>query len=171
MPELPRLVVNTGPLIALVAALDEITVLRSLYAEVLVPFEVSREMGAKGEHAFAARQFEQARWLTKKDRPLEIMPLLANSLDRGEAAVIQLALNEQVPTVAIDEAVGRRFAKLSGLRVTGSVGILLRARREGVPFSMRAALEKMRDRGVWLGQRVVDYALAQAGEHPEDDVD
>ncbi len=165
MPEPPRLVINTGPLIALVAALDDLAVLESLYREVLVPFEVCREIRVQGYQAFATRQFEEARWLTKKDRPLEIDPLLANSLDIGEAAVIQLALNEQVSTVAIDETVGRRVAKLSGLQLTGSIGILLRARREGLSFSMRAAMNRMRARGVWLSQQVVDYALRTVGEY------
>ncbi len=166
MPEPARLVINTGPLIALVAALGELAVLEALFQEVFVPFEVCREMRARGHQAFATRQFEEARWLTKKDRPQEIDPLLANSLDAGEAAVIQLALNEQVSTVAIDETVGRRVAKLSVLQLTGSIGILLRARREGFSFSMRAVLERMRAHGVWLSQQVVDYALRKAGEHP-----
>ena len=166
MPEAPRLVINTGPLIALVAALGDLTVLEILYQEVLVPFEVCREMRAKGYQAFAIRQFEEAHWLTKKEQALSIDPLLASSLDAGEAAVIQLALNERVSTVAIDETVGRRFAKLSGLKLTGSIGILLRARQEGLSFSMHAALERMKARGVWLGQQVVDFALRQAGEHP-----
>ena len=161
MPELPRLVIN----IALVAALDDLAVLKILYQEVLVPHEVCREMRAKGYQAFATGQFEEARWLTKKEQPLTVDPLLANSLDAGEAAVIQLALNEQISTVAIDETVGRRVAKLSGLNLTGSIGILLRARREGFSFSMPAALERMRARGVWLSQQVVDFALRQASEH------
>lgn len=166
MPEPSRLVINTGPLIALVAATDELSVLESLYDEAIVPFEVCREMRARGYQAFAAPQFEENRWLTKRTQPLTISPLLANSLDAGEAAVIQLALDEQISTVAIDETVGRRIAKLSGLRLTGSVGILLRALREGASFSMRVALEKMKSRGVWLSQQVVDYALAEAGERP-----
>lgn len=120
MPEPSRLVINTGPLIALVAALDDLAILKDLYQEVLIPFEVCREMRARGYQAFAIRQFEEAHWLTKKEQSLAIDPLLANSLDVGEAAVIQLALNEQVSTVAIDETVGRRVAKLSGLKLTGS---------------------------------------------------
>ncbi len=165
MPEPSRLVINTGPVIALVAALDDLAVLEPLYQEVLVPFEVCQEMRVQGYQAFATRQFEEASWLTKLERPLVIDPLLGNSLDIGEAAVIQLALNEGISTVAIDETVGRRVARLSGLQLTGSIGILLRAQREGVSFSMRAAIERMRARGVWLSQQVVEYALRTAEEH------
>ena len=85
-------------------------------------------------------------------------------LDRGEAAVIQVALDEKVETVCIDEPVGRRVARLNGLRITGSLGVLLRARREGTAFSMADAIGRMRARGIWLGEDVVRFALLEAGE-------
>jgi predicted nucleic acid-binding protein len=100
---------------------------------------------------------------------LDIASFLANSLDSGEAAVIQLALDKTIETVCIDEAVGRRMARLSGLSVTGSIGVLLRARREGYPFSMRDAIQRMRQRGVWLSDRVVDFALGQTEKPPGND--
>ena len=148
----------------MVAAIGDLEVLESLYDEVLVPLEVVREIAAGGIDGLAVRELEQARGLTKRAKPVEIGTLLANSLDLGEAAVIQLALDEQIPTVAIDEAVGRRVAKLCGLQLTGSVGILLKARAQGFDFSMRTALERMRARGIWLSQGLVDSALKLAEE-------
>ena len=93
--------------------------------------------------------------------------MLLNSLDSGEAAVIQLALNENIQTVCIDEMAGRRMARLHGLTVTGSIGVLFRAWRAGHNISLRDVLERMRNRGIWLSDRVINFALAQAGEHPE----
>ncbi len=49
--------------------------------------------------------------------------------------------------------------------VTGSIGILLRAKSEGRPFSMRQAIDRMQARGIWLSDRVIAFALAQAA-HP-----
>ncbi|MGC9400688.1 MAG: DUF3368 domain-containing protein [Anaerolineae bacterium] len=161
--DVQELVINTGPLLALVAALGDLEVLQR-YQNVWVPFEVCQEISAGGVTGFGVAAFEAAHWLNKQDAPLEITPILHNALDRGEAAVIQLALNEAIQTVCIDEAVGRRVARLHNLSVTGSVGILLRAKREGYPFSMREALDRMQAQGVWLSERVVAYALAQADE-------
>ncbi len=165
MPETQRIVINTSPLIALVSALGDLTVLQSLYTQVLVPFEVCQELLVGGSNAFAVAEFESAHWLQKQSTPLEISPILINSLDRGEAAVIQLALNEGIQTVCIDEAVGRRVARLSGLSLTGSIGILLRAKREGYTFSMQEAIERMRNRGIRLSDTVIAFALEQAGEN------
>jgi predicted nucleic acid-binding protein len=167
MPEPARMAINTGPLIALVAAVGDLTVLRSLYTEVLVPYEVCQEILVGGSTGFAVAEFEAAIWLQKQQAPLNISPLLLNSLDRGEAAVIQLAIDENISTVCIDEAAGRRIARLSGLTLTGSIGILLRAKQSGYPFSMQQAISQMLNRGIRLSPTVINFALEQAGEnHP-----
>jgi predicted nucleic acid-binding protein len=163
MPSAHRIVINTAPILAIVAALGDLSVFQ-LYQEVLVPCEVGQEIFAGGTDGFAIAEFEAATWLNKQNQPLTIPPLLANSLDRGEAAVIQLALNKGIQTVCIDEAAGRRIAQLSGLSLTGSIGILLKAKQRGYSFSMPQAIQKMQDRGVWLSQKVIQFTLKQAEE-------
>jgi predicted nucleic acid-binding protein len=165
MPETERIVIDTAPLISLVAALGDLKVLESLYSQVLVPFEVCQEILAGGSSGFAVAEFEAANWLQKWSTPVEIsLPLLSSSLDRGEAGVIQLAINEKIPTVCIDETVGRRIAKANGLLLTGSTAILLRAKKEGYPFSMKEAIERMKNQGIRLSEKLVNFALEQAGE-------
>jgi hypothetical protein len=44
MPDRKEIVINTGPLIALVAAVGDLTLLNRLYSRILVPFEVCGEM-------------------------------------------------------------------------------------------------------------------------------
>jgi predicted nucleic acid-binding protein len=51
MPENKSLVINTGPLLALIAGYGDLSLLEKLYQHVLVPFEVCQEIesgGAKG---------------------------------------------------------------------------------------------------------------------------
>ncbi len=168
MPETERIVIDTAPLISLVAALGDLKVLQSLYSQVLVPFEVCQEILAGGSSGFAVAEFETADWLQKWSYPLEISPsLFISSLDRGEASVIQLAINEKVLTVCIDETIGRRVAKSNGLLLTGSIAILLRAKKEGYSFSMQEAIQRMRNRGIRLSEKLVNFALSQAGESDE----
>jgi predicted nucleic acid-binding protein len=164
MPRIRDLVINTGPIIAIIAALNDLRVLQILYRRVLVPLEVCREITAKGSAAFAVAQFDEARWLTRYPHALEISPILMNSLDLGEAAVIQLALNEGISTVCIDESAGRRIARLNNLSLTGSIGILLRAKKEGYPISIRQAIDQMKIIGIRLSEHVINFALAQSGE-------
>ncbi|WP_199329267.1 DUF3368 domain-containing protein [Coleofasciculus sp. FACHB-1120] len=75
-----------------------------------------------------------------------------------------MATNEGIQTVCIDTVVRRRISRLSGLSLTDSIGILLRAKREGYLVSMQQAIERMRNRSIRLRETVVTFALEQAGE-------
>jgi len=132
MPDRSKIIVtNTTPLIALTAATGNLDILRHLYSRVVVPDEVAAEIKAGGKEAFGLDVFEQASWLEISNNPVVLPPYLQNSLDRGEASVIQTALQEGINLVCIDEVAGRRIARLSKLSITGSIGILLKAKSVG----------------------------------------
>ncbi len=149
MPETKEIVINTGPLLALISALGDLSFLESLYKRVLVPFEVCQEIECGGASGFGVDEFRKAEFIEKKSHALTIAPFLHNALDLGEAAVIQLALDEQIDTVCIDESIGRRIARLNGLELTGSIGVLIRAKKNGLDFSMRNAIDQMKSRGIF----------------------
>src|SRR3989304_4140024 len=93
MPDQTKAVVtNTTPLIALTAATGNLEVLRSLYTRVVVPYEVAEEIKVGGKDAFGLDVFDQASWLEINPGPVVLPPYLQNTLDRGEASVIQTAL-------------------------------------------------------------------------------
>jgi predicted nucleic acid-binding protein len=161
MPENKKIIINTGPILALVAALDGLDILRELYSQVMVSYEVFQEIMAGGSTGFGVKEFEQANWIIKRKNPSNISTYLSNSLDIGEASVIQIALDENIQNVCIDETVGRRIARLHNLKVTGSVGVLVRAKNEGFSISMRDAIQKMKQNGVWLSDEVIEFALNQ----------
>ncbi len=52
MPETEKLVINTGPLLALIASVGDLSLLELLYRRVLVPFEVCQEIEAGGTSGF-----------------------------------------------------------------------------------------------------------------------
>ena len=56
MPESRELVINTGPLLALIAGTGDLSLLGQLYKRVLVPFEVCQEIEAGGHFDFALKQ-------------------------------------------------------------------------------------------------------------------
>lgn len=164
MPKSQVIVINTSPLIALVAALGNLEILDSLYEEVVIPFAVCEEILKGGKTNFAVSAFEKARWLNKQNDAIKISQFLLNSLDLGEASVIQVALNQNIKTVCIDETVGRRVARLNNLSVTGSIGILLKYKQQKPSLSMKNAIQNMISHNIYLSQNVIDFALKNAGE-------
>lgn len=160
MPDARRaIVIDTTPLIALAAGTGELEILRALYDRVIVPFEVTEELHAAGGDALGVAAFEKATWLERRAAAVPVSQLLGNTLDRGEASVIQTALNEGIALVCIDETVGRRVARMSGLTLTGSIGVLIKAQRQGYAVSIPQVLDRMREHGIWLSEEVVRFAL------------
>ena len=89
--------------------------------------------------------------------------LLAD-LDCGEAEVIALALEQNCDLVIIDERLARRHAQRMRLKVTGTVGVLLRAKQRGFLESISPLLERLRGGGIHIGDSVVEEALRLAVE-------
>jgi len=161
MPEKNTIVINTGPILALVSALGDLTILKLLYDKVIIPYEVSNEIMYGGNTGFAVKEFEQATWLTKQQQKVHMSTFLASSLDIGEASVIETALQNNIARVCIDEAVGRRVARLHHLKLTGSIGILIKAKNTGHPIDMEKSLARMKAKGIWLSDSVIKFALEQ----------
>ena len=123
-----------------------------------------QEIEAGGRTQFARDEFRAASWMDKRSVSVSVSPLLQSTLDPGEAAVVALAVAEQIATVAIDETVGRRIARLHGLNVTGSLGVLIRAKQQGAEIKLRTSIERMRQQGIWLSDALEKECLRLAGE-------
>lgn len=129
MPDMPRrVVVNATPIIAL-SLIGSIDLLRQLYVEILIPPAVHAEVLSGGIERAGMLELKQASWI--RDTPLQ-SPRSADllvDLARGEAEVLVLALEQQADMVILDERLARRHAQRLGIPVTGTLGVLLRAKQ------------------------------------------
>jgi uncharacterized protein len=80
-------------------------------------------------------------------------------LDKGEAEVIVLANGLQADLVIIDERLGREFAEYFNLKVTGTIGVLLKAKELGFIEKIKPLINQMIDSGIWLNKKLIDKIL------------
>ena len=65
----------------------------------------------------------------------------------------------------MDELRARRIAERAyGLRVKGSAGVLVAAKRAGLIRAVRPLLESMVEQGYFLSHRLIERASNEAGE-------
>jgi predicted nucleic acid-binding protein len=151
-------------LIAL-AMIDQLAVLQHLYHEVLVPNTVPQEVLQGGAANLGVRAYQHAEWIQVRELATPFELALLASLDVGEASVIQLARECDIPLVLIDERKGRKVARsVYHLRVIGTAGLLVKAKHQGLITNVREALTGMRNGGYHLHERIVEFALREAGE-------
>jgi len=162
--KMPELVINTGPIISLTAAVGSLEFLEELYTEILVPKEVFTELQAGGLDCAELRAIRSCSVLSIAEEIVELPVLLNSQLDKGEASVIQNAVMHGIPVVAIDEKMGRRIARLHELRITGSVGILIKAAKTGLISSLAVCFERMHAHGIWISRNLQEQALRMLDE-------
>jgi predicted nucleic acid-binding protein len=157
-----EVVCNTSPLQYLHQA-DVLDLLPRLYENVLVPAPVVLELEeglARGVTLPDVRAFT---WVTIVDPPApELLPLVTD-LGPGERSALAVALGRRL-TVVLDDALARRHAKLLGVRFTGTLGILIRAKREGYLPAVRPVLERLEALQFRLDEATRSKALELSGE-------
>ena len=163
------LVVNTGPLVAL-ATVERLDILPVLFETIAIPEDVHREIQKGGAVGLGLPAYEHASWLRVEPLSDTVDPLLTSMLDKGEAAVIQLARERRASCVLIDERKARRIARaIYNLRVIGTVGTLVEAKKRGIVEQIGPLLATMRQNGYWIHDSIIDFALAEAGESERSD--
>lgn len=159
-----KVICNTGPLVAL-SMIDRIDILRHLFEVVAVPEAVHREILVGGATNAGLSNYHKVQWIKVMTLSTPADPLLITALDAGEAAVIGLARELNADFTLIDERKARKVARtVYGLKVIGSAGILVEAKRHGLIANVGAALQIIRDSGYRIGDSIVEAALREAGE-------
>ena len=124
---MPEVIANTSPLQYLFQ-LDLLDFLPQLYGAVLVPEGVVRELRHGTRLGISLPDLESLSWLrTCKSAP--VLPLAAG-LGIGEREVLALAMEVDSPLVILDDALARRFAQRLSIPVTGTLGLLLKAKQQ-----------------------------------------
>ena len=159
-------VADTSPILNL-ALIDQTACLHQQFDSVRIPRAVREEL--------LAGQRKRERLETLLNRPFfTVEPVSRNDLvrefrselDRGESEALALAIEQSADLVLIDERDGRKVARRHDLRVTGVVGVLIRAAKNGT-LSLEPALRSLREAGFWISDDLVQQAIA-AVESEED---
>ena len=85
-----------------------------------------------------------------------LLKKLETQLDSGEAAVICAGLETKESIVAIDDLKGRKIASSLGLRVTGTLGILVKAKRNGHITVLEPLVEKLIQVGIRISPTIIE---------------
>lgn len=151
MPEV--VIADTSCFIAL-SRIQSLDLLRSVYGSVTTTSIVANEFG---------RPLPD--WVTIADPDDELrLRTLALQVDKGEASAIALAMETPGCTIILDDRKGRVVAAALGLSVTGTLGVVVKAKLQGHISSIKPWLEKLRVAGFRSSPDIEGELLREAGE-------
>jgi hypothetical protein len=160
---------NTSPLSNL-AIVGRLALLRDQFGVVLVPSAVRREL-IQLRHPVATELLDQAfrdGWLQATSLLQPAPGYLGAGLHAGEAEALALAVELPADLTLLDDGDARRRAREAGLRISGILGVLLRAKRDGYIPSLREEIRRLReDARFFIARPLERELLAAAGEIPD----
>ena len=90
--------------------------------------------------------------------------IITASVDEGEASAIALALDYDDALLIIDDLKGRNFALQLGLKITGTLGILIEAKLAGHLPLLKPVLEKIKQTNFRLSDKLESLILSRVNE-------
>jgi predicted nucleic acid-binding protein len=154
MPE--NLVIADTSCLILLNKIDELNILKDNYNKVYITPEIANEFN-----------LEIPEWIEiieVRNRTLQL--LFQNSLDLGESTALSLAFEIPDSIVILDDLKARKVARNLGLKITGTIGVIVNAKLKGTIPSVKEILDKIIKTDFRINAKIINEAISAAGESP-----
>lgn len=158
-----KVIVNSTPLIILSNA-ENLSILKSVYKEITIPQAVFAEVTAKKDTACSELK-KNLDWIhINKISDESSKRMYQAKLHAGEVEVMIFAQEQKADLVILDDNAAKKTAKFLNLTVTGTLGVLLKAKSLGIIQSVKPIADKIRENGFFITEEIYNLVLKQANE-------
>jgi len=150
---MPKNIVADTSCLVLLEKIDELTILQKLFHTVWITDIIAEEFGS-----------ELPEWIQKKEiADKKYLRILETTVDPGEASAIALAV--QINGILIlDDMKARRLASGLSLDYTGTLGVLVEAKKSGYISSLRDILHRIKKTNFYMPDELEDKLLNSVNE-------
>ncbi len=149
-----KVIVSDTSCLILLDKIGELNLLNRLFGTIIITQEIADEF-----------KKELPNWV-RIENPVNktYQKILETSLDRGEASAIAFAIEQSDCLLIIDDYKGRKYAEQLGIKITGTLGIVIEAKLVGHLKSVKPLLEKIKKTDFKLTTELERKTLEKSGE-------
>ena len=134
--------------------IGELELLNIIYGNIVTTFDIAEEYGDT-----------LPSWVSVVSvKDIYRQQLLKMQIDKGESSAIALALETPESTIILDDYKARKIAHNLGINITGTIGIIVKAKLNGVIPSIKPMLQKIKETNFRLSTELELLALKEAKE-------
>jgi len=142
----PSIIISDTSCLIALSNINLLDILNQLYEVILITPEVANEYGES-----------LPEWITVKVvNDTGKLKAFNRFIDLGESSAIALAMETDDALLIVDDKEARIFASNLGLKITGTLGILIRASKKGIITNLSEAISKLRKTGFHLPSNIDD---------------
>ena len=158
-----KIISNSTPLIIL-GNIDKLFILKELYKEIIIPKAVFYELTAKEDKA-KQKLIQNLDWIKVLEvQNTENRRMYQSKLHDGEVEVMILAQEISADLLIIDDNAAKKTAKFLGFIITGTLGVLLKAKSQGIITNIKIILNEMLNQGFYISENMIKLVLKSANE-------
>jgi predicted nucleic acid-binding protein len=151
---MPRAIISDTSCFIILSNIGELELLHQVYGQIITTLEIANEYGEP------LPEWVEIASVTDKYR----QQLLEMQIDRGESSAIALAMETPDSIVILDDYKARKIAERLGIPITGTIGIIVKAKLSGIIPSIKPLLYKIKQTNFRISDDIENLALTEAQE-------
>ena len=160
---MPEVICNTSP-IQYLHQINLLHLLPDLYERIIIQEAVVTEIGEGRRTGVDLPDVARLPWIKVEEVRVQNLLRMVSALGPGEREVLALALEAPGALVILDDLPARRYASFLKLRLTGTLGILLKAKHMGSISSVAPILDKLESLRFRLDAKTRQAVIKLSGE-------
>ncbi len=151
---MPKVIITDTSVLILFQKISRLDLLQNIYEEIITTPEIAAEYGN-----------DLPVWIKIQvvtDRKYQ--ELLELHVDKGEASAIALAKEYSDVLLLLDDLKARKLAAKSNLKFTGTLGIITKAKNDGLIDTIKPVLDKIQKTDFWISDKILKEILVLNNE-------
>jgi len=150
---MPKNIITDTSCLVLLEKIDELNILQKLFNTICITDIIAEEFGS-----------ELPVWIQKKEvKDKKYQQILETTVDPGETSAIALALQIHGKLI-LDDMKARRLASELSIDFTGTLGVLVEAKKSGYISLLRDVLYRIKKTNFYMSNKLEEKLLNSVGE-------
>lgn len=155
---MPKVVIPDTSSLILFDKIKELDLLRKIYTDITTTKEVTEEFS-----------LDLPGWIkVVKVKDKKYQEALETQIDKGEASIITLAMECENSLLILDDRKARKVAEKLSLNITGSLGIIYKAKQMGIIKQVKPLIDNLLTTDFRISEQLVREFLILNNEQSED---
>jgi predicted nucleic acid-binding protein len=149
-----KVIISDTSCLILLGKIGELNLLNKLFGQIIITQDIAREF-----------KKELPDWFTIVEPTNKTyQKILEASLDKGEASAIAFAIEQTDCLLIIDDYKGRKYAEQLGIKITGTLGVIIDSKLSGHIESVKPMLDKIKKTDFRLTAELEKKTLEKSNE-------
>lgn len=151
---MPKTIISDTSCFIILSKIEALNLLQKIYGQIITTSDIVEEFGEILPEWVIIKNASDS----YKQKILELQ------LDKGESSAIALAIEMPESILILDDFKARKIAQQLGLTITGTIGVIVKAKLTGKIPSIKPYLDKIKITNFRISSEIEAQALKEANE-------